>query len=228
VDILSVTGAVLYSSALTLVRDVLVEAVKKSADLRGANLRGADLRGANLRGADLRGVDLYGADLRGADLRGANLRGADLRGANLYGADLRGVDLYGADLRGANLYGANLRGANLYGAKNAELAAARASIVPEEGHFIGWKKCRAGVIVKLAIAKTAKRSSATGRKCRASRVKVLEVFGADYGVSEFDSQVIYRKGEEVVPLNGWNEDRWTECGAGIHFYLTRIEAENHV
>jgi uncharacterized protein YjbI with pentapeptide repeats len=71
----------------------LLMAMKASADLRGANLRGADLDGANLRGANLDGADLRGANLDGADLRGASLRGADLDGANLDGADLDGEKL---------------------------------------------------------------------------------------------------------------------------------------
>ena len=40
-------------------------------------------------------ANLYGANLRGADLGGANLYGANLGGANLYGADLRGKKLIG-------------------------------------------------------------------------------------------------------------------------------------
>ncbi len=98
----------------------------RGANLRGAYLRGANLRGTNLRGADLRGTNLIEADLEGADLRGANLGGADFRGANLGGANLggtnlievnfRGAYLGGADLREANLRGANLRGTNLRGA----------------------------------------------------------------------------------------------------------------
>ena len=124
-SIKSIWGSVLYESEKTTVKEAVVE-----ANLRGADLRGANLRGADLYGADLRGADLYGADLRGADLRGANLYEADLRGADLYeanlcganlcGADLRGADLRGADLRGADLYEANLYGANLYGADLCE------------------------------------------------------------------------------------------------------------
>jgi len=30
-----------------------------------------------------------------------------------------------------------------------------------------------------------------------------------------------------IERDQWNEDRWKECGGGIHFYLTKIEAENH-
>lgn len=145
---------------------------------------------------------------------------ADLHGANLYGANL-----HGADLRGADLYGANLRGAiNCAEAKNAELAQAQTIIVPE-GNLVGWKKCRNNVIVKLLIPQKAKRSNATGRKCRAEYAKVLRIFGAETGVSEYDGAFVYRQGETVKPNNGWDENRFVECGSGIHFYLTRIEAE---
>ena len=66
-------GSVLfeYEKENNTIKDTLIEAVKKGADLRGAYLRGADLRGADLRSADLSGADLRGADLSGADLSGA-------------------------------------------------------------------------------------------------------------------------------------------------------------
>ena len=132
-----------------------------------------------------------------------------------------------AHLRNADLSYADLSYADLRGAKNIpEWAAARTSIVPGEGSFVGWKKCKNDVIVKLIIGKTAKRSNATGRKCRAERVKVLEVFGAEAGFSIYDRKTEYRKGA-IVACDTWNEDRWAECGGGIHFYLTRIEAENN-
>ena len=115
-DILSVTGSVLFSAAVSTFKELIVKAVSESANLYGANLRGADLYDANLRDANLRGANLYGANLRGADLYGADLRGANLRGAALYGANLHGANLCGANLHGANLHGANLSGADLYGA----------------------------------------------------------------------------------------------------------------
>ena len=194
------------------------------ADLRGANLYGADLRGADLCGADLYGANLYGADLYGANLYGANLYGADLRGADLYGADLRGADLCGADLYGANLYGADLYGANLRETKNAELALARIAIIPSDGDVTGWKKCNSGVLVKLLVPADAKRSHGSGRKCRAEFVRVLEVIGADVGISQHDDKTAYRVGE-TVRCDKWREDRWEECAGGIHFFITRAEAE---
>ena len=133
-----------------------------------------------------------------------------------------------ADLSGADLSGADLSGANLREVKNGELPLARLQFLPTEGSFVGWKKCANNVIVKLQITENAKRSHGAGRKCRASEVLVLEVFGAEYGESGGGFGVLeYRVGQIVRPLNGWDEDRWTVCGPGIHFFLTRIEAENY-
>ena len=169
------------------------------------------------------GANLGSANLGGANLGGANLGGAYLRGAYLGGANLGSANLEGAYLEGANLEGANLRGANLRSAKNAELAWAQTKITPE-GNLVGWKKCKDNVIVKLLIPQNAKRSNATGRKCRAEYAKVLRIFNGSKGISQWDSKTIYRKGE-TVRCSEWSADRWVECGGGIHFYLTREEAE---
>jgi uncharacterized protein YjbI with pentapeptide repeats len=195
------------------------------ADLSGAYLRGADLRYADLRYADLSGADLSDADLRGAYLRGANLSGADLSDADLRYADLSDANLSGAYLRGANLSGADLSDANLRGAKNADYSIAMTRILPE-GDLIGWKKCQGDVIVKLRIPADARRSHAFGRKCRAEFADVLEVIGAEVGIGLHDNETHYVAGQRVTP-HAWEEDWMQECAAGIHFYITRIEAENH-
>jgi hypothetical protein len=119
----------------------------------------------------------------------------------------------------ADLSYANLSYANLSLFDNARL-----SIVPEVGSFIGWKKCLNGVIVKIKIQENAKRSNSTGRKCRAEYVKVLEVIGAEKGISAHDYKTTYRIGK-TVRCNKWEENRWLECAGGIHFFLTRAEAE---
>ena len=181
----------------------------------------ADLSGADLSGAYLSGADLSGADLRSANLRSADLSGADLRSANLGNANLSGADLSGADLRSADLGNANLRSA-----VDAGYGLAQSSILPETGPIWGWKKCKNGVLVKLVVGNTAKRSHATGRKCRAEHVKVLEVIGAEVGISTYDPNTLYRVGE-IVRCDKWNENRFVECGGGIHFFLTRIVAENY-
>jgi hypothetical protein len=163
-----------------------------------------------------------GADLGGANLSGADLGGADLRSADLGGADLRSADLRSADLRSANLSGADLRGAKDIPA----LVAAQLTILPAENSIIGWKKCRDGVIVKIQVPAEAKRSNASGRKCRAEYVKVLEVIGAEVGISTHDGKTEYRVGK-TVKCDYWCEDRWQECTGGIHFFITREEAEDY-
>jgi hypothetical protein len=175
--------------------------------------------------ADLAGANLAGAYLAGADLAGAYLAGANLAGANLAGANLAGAYLAGANLARANLADANLAGANLAGAKGAELAIAKTRILPD-GDLIGWKKCHNNVLVKLRIPADAKRSSAFGRKCRAEFADVLEVIGATEGISQHDSETKYIAGQRVTPDKF--DDNWhEECSSGIHFFITRLEAENY-
>ena len=200
------------------------------ADLCNANLRGANLWGADLRNANLCDADLCNADLRGANLRNADLHDADLRGANLYGANLCGADLCDADLCDANLCSANLRGA-----KNTDKTAWDAYTAfyplqcPETGSFIGYKKA-ADKIVMLEICADAKRSSATSRKCRCSKAKVLSIThldGSDSGLTEvrsnYSKEFVYRVGE-TVEVPDFDDNRWNECAAGIHFFITREEA----
>ena len=170
-----------------------------------------------------------------ADLCDANLRDADLSGADLRGADLRGADLNGADLCGADLRGANLRNANLRNAKNTDKIAWNAHTAfyplqcPETGSFIGYKKA-ADKIVMLEICADAKRSSATSRKCRCSKAKVLSIThldGSDSGLTEvrsdYSKEFVYRVGE-IAEVSDFDDDRWNECAAGIHFFITRDEA----
>jgi len=201
--------------------------IEPLATLRGADLHSATLDGATLRDADLRGADLSYADLSGADLSYADLTYADLSYADLSGADLSGADLRGADLSGATLDGATLRDADLRDACNIPAEVGDATSILPDGDIIGWKKCRNDVIVKLLIPADASRSNATGRKCRASKAKVLEVFGADHGVSHYARGFTYHAGETVA-CDCFDENRWNECSNGIHFFITRGEAERYL
>ena len=154
-----------------------------------------------------------------------SLSSADLSSADLSSADLRSADLRSADLRSADLSYAR----NLEEVKNAELSFARIQFIPTEGAFIGWKKCAGGAIVKLGISKSAKRSHGTERKCRCSKAKCLSITSEggkplEEARSLHDSNFVYRVGKVVEP-DGWDENRWTTCGQGIHFYLTEEEAK---
>ena len=206
------------------------------ANLRGANLCMANLCGANLyrahlNRANLNKTNLNSANLQEADLSEADLTGANLRRANLCEAILRKANLSGVNLRGTILNGASLwHGADLNNVKYNERTAFYALQCPEEGAFIGYKRCRENRIVKLLITEDALRSSATSRQCRASKAKVLEItddknpeLTYDYAASEYDAKFLYRVGEEVSVPN-FDTNRWKEYTTGIHFFITREEA----
>lgn len=164
--------------------------------------------------------------LHDADLRHADLRGANLHGANLSDADLRYADLSDADLRDAN---------------HVQLSIAKTSILPDEGDIIGWKKAWTdgtmlpkSVIVKLLIPADAQRSNATGRKCRASTARVLDLQDKQgnslpsdtTAYSGYDTDFTYKKGE-TIHVEDFDTNRWKECAPGIHFFITRIEAAEY-
>ena len=163
----------------------------------------------------------------------ANLSGADLSGANLSGADLSR-----ANLSRANLSGANLSGANLSRAKNIDKSywsiytAFYPLQCPETGPYIGYKKAH-GLIVELEIPADAMRSSATSRKCRASKAKVLSITDIDGNPagdcveSNHDPSFIYVVGE-TVEAKDFDTNRWNECAPGIHHFITRDEAVKYV
>ena len=210
-----------------------------NADLCRADLNRADLRGSNLCGADLHEANLYRANLHGADLRKADLYGAilyeaNLRESDLYEADLREANLYGAfmlgaDLREANLFGADLLGADLRGANNIPFIP---YTCPDFGAFTGFKKAH-DLIVVLEIPEDARRLSATGRKCRCDKAKVIDIQNVDGTKanvtsvsSDSDNDFVYKIGEEVRVLD-FDENRWNECSTGIHFFINRQEAVNY-
>ncbi|MDR3744022.1 MAG: DUF5758 domain-containing protein, partial [Bifidobacterium sp.] len=203
------------------------------ADLSHAQLRGGDLSDANLRYPYLPDTHLRYANLshpirKCAYLHDANLRYANLRYANLNCACLHGADLSHAELRGADLSDAN----------HVQLSIAKTSILPDEGDIIGWKKAYVdgtmlpkSVIVKLLIPSDAQRSNATGRKCRASTARVLDLQDKQgnslppdtTAYSGHDTDFTYKKGE-TVHVENFDTNRWKECAPGIHFFITRIEA----
>ena len=179
------------------------------AVLYHVNLRNADLNYANLCDADLCGAGLRGTDLSDANLRGANLRGANLRYANLRGADLRG---------------ANLRGVELCGTEGNLMEYRRGKILSE--NVIGYKKCRDNVIVTLEIPRGAIVFSINGTKCRTNKAKVLEIEGANRAYSQ-QKYVSYYVGDEITIYN-FNCEYNVECAEGIHFFMTRKEAEEYI
>ena len=146
------------------------------------------------------------ADLRGADLRNVDLRYTILSGAILRGAILRDADLRDADLRDFQ-------------------------ICPEEGAFIGWKKLSHGLVAKIEIPAEARRtSSIVGRKCRAAFVRTSALYHTGMDTCEwtgvYNPNTIYKIGCLTFP-DKYNDDIRLECTNGIHFFMTKKEAEEY-
>ena len=153
--------------------------------------------------------------------------------ADLSYVDLSKADLRYSDLSYANLISANLSYADLSSIKYNYLSIGLNLVCPEEGSYIGYKKAKnkdkEEVIIKLLITEDSLRSSATTRKCRCSKAKVLSITSLDEtksfdkAYSDWDKTFIYKVGE-IVEVNYFNTNRWKECAAGIHHFITRKEA----
>ncbi len=215
-------------------------------NLENAPLRGANLQYANLYGANLKGADLTNTDLRRASFVNADLRGALLENANLKDADFTRADLTNACLIGANLTHTILKGANLTGARLSPF-----QIVPKVGQFRAFKKVAAElytgnyilytgnyihVVLELLIPRSAQRTGTpVGRKCRASKVKVVGVVNPDPRLSHItrfhslhDRSFTYEVGKWIKPVGEYDGDIRVECTHGIHFFMTYEEAAEYV
>lgn len=100
---------------------------------------------------------------------------------------------------------------------------------PTEGSFIGWKKA-SGHIVKLRIPEDARRSSATGHKCRCDKAYVMEIQNMDGAKAtedtvrpDHDKNFVYTVGA-TVEVPDFDDNRWSECAPGIHFFIDRRAA----
>lgn len=216
----------------------------------GFNLSGLNLCGKTFKGASFIGTKLNCADLNGSDFTLANFEGADLSHASIYNTNFKNAYFKDADLlvRSESIFGSNFNSANLSDVKRINRVLAACLLVcPSEGEFIGWKKVLDeneinAYIVKLRIPADAKRSSATTRKCRASYVITESI---EQVKIDLDENIIFNKDKPVFVdkiLNkaycktvyeinkptypdDWDENRWNECSNGIHFFITREEAE---
>jgi hypothetical protein len=87
-------------------------------------------------------------------------------------------------------------------------------------------------LVPAAAKRTA---SLVGRKCRAEYAEVVSIENNSENnsgeaiqsvASNYDAHVVYRVGATIYP-DRYDDDPRVECTHGIHFYLTRQEAEGN-
>ena len=201
-------------------------------DLSFACLRSANLSVTDLSWSNLYRADLCGANLFRSSLYKTNLNYADLTSANLQDANCQKTECSFTDVRNANLCGTLFTETNLYNILNFDKVKDPAreyrqgKILTES--IIGYKKCANKeadeVIVTLEIPKGAIVFGINGSKFRTNKAKVIAIDGADRAISYY-KYMTYYVGDEFTIYN-FNCQYNIECGEGIHFFLTREEAEN--
>lgn len=234
----------------------LTKALLKGADLSnsylvGANFTGANLNGANLFHSDLRYAHFDCAEVQDTNFSDSSAQNTSYNGAILLRANFTRTKLYGADFRSAYCLGANFTEARLtniiyYGADFTGITTTDAVdipplVCPEVGSFTAFKKVVIApdsdgyygirIIAELRVPKDALRSSATTRKCRCAKAKVVrflnfngEELDIKFAYSIFDKNFIYRRGTTVKCNGDFNLDRWKACTTGIHFFMSFDEA----
>ena len=230
-----------YTCEDNTVKRTVEEAVKQGINLAYAELSRCDLSECNLTGANLFRANLFSSNLYLANLAYANLDSANLANANLGFADLTHSILCYANLSNADLINAHLIESDLNMAfcdnTNLNNVVGLNDQCPKIGSFIGWKSCillkdteTLPYIVKLEILEDAKRSSSTGKKCRCSKAKVLDIQNLDGTKADIDEvqswhdpSFKYRIGE-IVEVFNFDERYWKECASGIHFFIKRDDA----
>ena len=195
--------------------------LKESGDFRRADFRYSNFRYSNFSDSDFRGADFSYSNFSYSDFRGVDFRYSDFSYSDFRGADFRGVDFRGVDFRYSDF-----RSSDFLNSSGVLMQC------PEEGSFIGYKKCN-NYIVKLLILEDARRSSGTTDKCRCDKAKVLEIQNLDGSISDittvysnFDCSFEYTVGKIVTEPN-FCTDRWSECAEGIHFFINRKNAVNY-
>ena len=104
------------------------------------------------------------------------------------------------------------------------------AVCPQEGSFVAYKKLSRGVVAKILIPDDALRTSnLVGRKSRASHVHVIEFLNTTCKSvkgwrNAGGTHTVYNLGATVY-ADSFDDDIRIECTHGIHFFITREEAE---
>lgn len=201
-------------------------------DWRGRDLRHTDFSESTFEDMCLDDADLSYSNLRNVVFKHSSFRNAKFQHVILRSAIFYETDLTGAHLEGANFYGAVLNDTILDDVTYNDHTKFFTMRCPEEGAFIGYKKCQEDRIVQLLIPADAQRSSATWNTCRCSKAKVLSIKSIDkrYSFSEAVATItddfVYRLGE-WVEADSFDPNRWHDASNGIHFWMTWDEAINY-
>ncbi len=202
----------------------------RDMDLSGMDLSNIDFTLSSFQNTVLNSVNFENSSVENTLFDGCPMKSAVFKNAWMRTASFRYCDMRECNIEGANLFGAVLEYANLEGIISNEDTQWFRLHCPEEGAFLAYKKCVNDRMVQLLVPADAKRTSATLPPCRCSKAKVLTIKSFDYeqnfdeAWSLVDENFVYRKGQWVEVKN-FNENRWEDSTTGIHFWMTRAEAQ---
>lgn len=199
-------------------------------DLSGEDLSYMDFTLSSFQNTVLNGVNFENSIVENALFDGCPMKGASFKNARMVTASFRYCDMRECNIEGADLFGAVLEFAKLDGIISNDDTKWFRLHCPETGAFLAYKKCVNDRMVQLLVPADAKRTSATLRSCRCNKAKVLTIKSFDFkenfdeAWSLVDEDFVYKRGE-WVEVKDFNEDRWQDSTTGIHFWMTRAEAE---
>lgn len=218
------------------------------ANCEGASFKGADIRDATMWDTNFKMTDFHFAILCCSKLCDSDFTGANLKCADLYCTDMDNTIFVDANLNSARLiyaqraYWADFTNADLSGVDTCDCSLNEEKmngaknfhpilLCPDEGSFIAWKKCSSDCIVKLLIPESAKRVGTCRYTLRASEAKVLEITDKEGNIlneanSHNEPSFTYKAGEIVRPKEDFDDHMFLD-GSGIHFFLTRAEAQSY-
>ena len=234
----------------------LEEAIFIECNFEDVNFSRSSLAHSYFENCTFKNCFLYSTNLACIEFKNSFIQNCDfensyLKLTRLKCVDFKDVDGSNTDITGAyfnccNFENINIRYANLTRTKFLECKSNNIKYntstsfynlaYPSKGSYIGFKSAsnynNDKVIVELLITEDSLRSSATTRKCRASKAKVLSItsidgtINYDKAISKHDNSFVYKVGE-IVEVEDFNKDRWVECTSGIHHFITREEAVNY-
>lgn len=243
-------------------KDKRSDAVFKDCDFSNFIFRDFELENvsfSNCKIADIRNIkcdccrfiecefsSIYNSEFRSTTFDFSDFEDGDITNSEFYSCSFDRADMYNASFNhciidDSTLYGTNFSNASLTNTKITKCDTDECTCnlmlnCPEKGSFTAFKKARSDsseqVVVELRVPADAKRSSATSRKCRVSKAKVISITSCDGKQSYKTAHACYRHVfkytvGEVVKVDDFDKDRWNECAPGIHCFITRQEAVNY-
>ena len=230
----------------------LKETIFSGSTFRFVNFKNADLRRSKFINCDFHNCSFDNAFMYNSDLSRSIAENTSFKSAIIEYAILKGVNFRcnvfletsfeGSILEYSELKYSAFRFVNL---KDCSLKRYLDKIEGKNSNYIegkvltdniiGYKKCMDYTIVTLEIPRGAIVFSIDGTKCRTNKAKVIAIDGADRAYSKHSTysehnrtygHMSYYVGDEFTVYNfdcKYNE----ECSRGIHFFLTREEAEDY-